>query len=79
MTNTEDTFETLAAEYGVYSKDGMDYVIVQLPYISSMDTYSAYGQDRDGNNVKLTWDISNLDTTDESDACNWTVFDVDSL
>ncbi len=82
MTNTQ-IFDTLIAENGLYTKDGIDYAITQVPYImryiASASTYVAAGIDRAGNEVLLTWDIVNAATEDESEACDWTVFEVSAI
>lgn len=85
MTNTEttatETFAIDSATYGIYTKDGMDYTLVQLPYIDGYDDvvyYSAAGYDRDGNDVKLIWDVVKPDADDNADACDWDMFEVRS-
>jgi hypothetical protein len=83
------TFDGLVKQYGTYTKDGVDYAITQNPYISYCAGYStpymvngetyyvAHGYDRDGNDVRLIWEITNPNTEDESDACDWDEFVVE--
>ena len=84
----EITFDGLVAEYGNYTKDGVKYAIHQNPYpdyvagnsmahvVSGETYYFASGYDREGNSVRLIWEITNKETEDESDACDWDVFEV---
>jgi len=83
----EITFDGLVAEYGKYTKDGVEYAIQQNPYfdyVAGSSTayvvhgetyYFASGYDREGNSVRLIWEITNKETEDESDACDWDVFE----
>lgn len=79
MTNTQmtQTFESLTEQYGTYTKDGADYAITQNPYVNSGTAYVAHGYDRAGNDVRLTWEITNTETEDESEACDWAAFEVE--
>lgn len=83
------TFDSLLAQYGAYSKDGVDYAITQNPYpdyvagssngyLASGETYYfAQGYDRQGNPFRLIWEITNKETEDESEACDWGVFEAE--
>lgn len=83
------TFDTLTAEFGNYTKDGVDYAITQNPYqsycagsstaymVAGENYYVASGYDRAGNGVRLIWEITNPETEDESDACDWEDFTVE--
>jgi hypothetical protein len=83
------TFESLTAEYGTYTKDGVDYAITQNPYadyvagsstayvVNGETYYFAQGYDRQGNPFRLIWEITNKDAEDESDACDWDVFEAE--
>ncbi len=88
-TMDDITFRSLAQEYGKYTKDGEDYVLTQNPFIDYVaghsngyvvqgnDYYFAHGYDREGNAVRLIWDITNPETEDESEACDWDEFEVE--
>jgi hypothetical protein len=83
------TFDTLTAKYGSYTKDGIDYAITQNPYldyvagsstayvVNGETYYFAQGYDREGNHVRLIWEITNTETEDESEACDWDEFTVE--
>lgn len=83
------TFDTLTAKYGTYTKDGVDYAITQNPYpdyvagsstayvVNGETYYFAQGYDREGNQVRLIWEITNTETEDESEACDWDEFTVE--
>jgi hypothetical protein len=90
MPNNENaTFEQLTNLYGTYAKDGVNYVITQNPYpdvvagsstayvVSGEAYYFASGFDRDGNPVRLIWEITNKETEDESEACDWEEFEAE--
>ena len=91
LTNENSTFESLTAIYGEYTKDGASYVITQNPYVDYVagsstayvvngeTYYFASGFDREGNAVRLIWEITNQETEDESDACDWDDFTVQPL
>ena len=76
------TFESLTKQYGEYKDtDGTEYCLTQQPYIDGTNEaphYSANGFDRAGNPVRLIWEITNRETEDESEACDWDVFDAQS-
>jgi hypothetical protein len=73
---TAITFDSLVSQYGVYGKNG--YVAgASTDYVISGETYYfAAGYDRAGNSVRLIWEITDNETEDESEACDWDVFDV---
>lgn len=87
----EITFDRLVAAYGEYTKDGIEYAIQQNPYadtvaglsnsyvVNGETYYFARGYDREGNPVRLIWEITNRDTEDESEACDWDVFEVEPI
>ena len=89
LTNENSTFAGLSAIYGTYTKDGVDYTITQNPYVdhvagsttpyvvSGENYYFAHGFDRQGNPVRLIWEIVNPEAEDESDACDWEDFTVE--
>ena len=84
------TFDSLAAKYGTYTKDGVDYTLEQDAYpdtnagsgviggiiMPGENYYTAAGFDRAGNSVNLVWAITNADTDDAGDACNWDEFEI---
>jgi hypothetical protein len=73
------TFENLTKQYGEYKDtDGTEYCLKQYPYLDGTNEapiYTANGYDRAGNPMRLTWEITNSETEDESEACDWDVFD----
>jgi hypothetical protein len=75
------TFDSLTEQYGEYKDvDGTEYCLTQYPYLDGTNDnphYTADGYDFAGNPVRLTWEITNSETEDESEACDWDVFDAD--
>ena len=90
MTVTSSaTFDSLVKAYGLYTAaDGTEYCISQNPYpdyvagnstdyVTNGETYYfASGYDREGNSVRLIWEITKKETEDECEACDWDVFEV---
>ena len=74
------TFDSLTEQYGDYKDvDGTEYCLTQYPYPDTIRGgvvgYVAHGYDRAGNPMHLAWEITNSETEDESEACDWDVFD----
>lgn len=89
MLTSKNSFEFLTAIYGKYTKDGMDYAITQNPYVDNVagsstayivngeNYFFAHGFDRQGNAVRLIWEITSPEAEEESEACDWDDFTVE--
>jgi hypothetical protein len=73
-------------EYGtIKTSDGILIDLVQLAYLQQGGTptqtwYEAAGEDRaTGDDYKIYWEITQSDTEDESEACDWDEFEVNKL
>jgi hypothetical protein len=87
----ELTFDALRKEFGEYNNGGEEYAIAQYPYIDTVagssneyvtqgeSYYFALGYDREGNAYRLIWEITNPDTEDESEACDWDEFEAQPI
>lgn len=77
---SNSTFDSLVAQYGLYTDvDGTEYCLEQNPYLDNIRPgvagYVAEGYDRVGNHLRLIWEITNNETEDESEACDWDDFE----
>lgn len=52
--------------------EGMELRTTQDPYVAADgDTYKASAVDEENNEYNVIWEITDYETSDESDACNW--------
>ena len=54
----------------MFDFEGMELRTVQDPYIDG-DIYRAIAVDPEDNEYEVKWEITNPDTTDESESCDW--------
>ncbi|OPA76726.1 hypothetical protein BVG16_16275 [Paenibacillus selenitireducens] len=66
-------FEDLNARNStILTIEGEEYRTTQDPHISDDgETYQAHALNTDNEEFLITWDITNNETTDESEACDW--------
>jgi hypothetical protein len=68
---TMKSFDELnATNSTIIEVDGKELRTTQDPYING-DVYMAAAVDSANNEHRITWEITNPDTTDESEACDW--------
>lgn len=65
-------------DFGTVNHNNITILLTQQPYLHN-DWYQAVGIDADENEYMVTWEITNSETEDESDACDWTVYEVRPL
>jgi hypothetical protein len=77
---------TIEQDHGTVQYKGLTLTITQVAYIDrefatgiERDVYRAHAVDADGADYKVTWEITNPDADDTSDACDWTVYTVRKL
>lgn len=73
-----------ANKYGtVKTAEGVVVMLQQEAYVSSDNTYEAYGTDDNGGEYKVTWQVKEFDDgimpDDESDMCDWDKYTVRQL
>lgn len=52
--------------------EGREYRTTQDPYINDDGSqYQAHAVDVDNNEYIIVWEVTNAETEDESEACNW--------
>jgi len=81
------TFSELIKEYGEVEYNGKQIALTQYPWIDNEGingcvVYRAYAIDDDGNQYQVVWElkedllITDEFPEDESECCNWDVYEV---
>lgn len=68
--------------YGTVQHNDITITLTQQAYLQSNGNdnwYQAAGIDADDNDYLIKWEITNPDAEDESDACDWTQYEVIEL
>ncbi len=68
--------------YGTVQYKGLELTLMQQPYIEGSfvnPAYWAYAIDDDEGEYEIKWKITNPDCIDESEACDWTKYQVRKL
>jgi hypothetical protein len=56
----------------IVTVNGTELRTTQNPYVSDDgEFYNAHAVDQDNNEYQLTWVVTNHDTDDESETCDW--------
>ena len=76
-----EAIENLSNLYPVKLKHGIMYQQTQNAYLDynsklNRDVYTSKAIDEDGNNYSLIWEITDKESEDESNACDWSEFEV---
>ena len=75
-------------DHGMVRLMGTDKILIltQVAFIDrdfakglERDVYRAHAVDSDGADYMVTWEITNPDADDDSDACNWDMYGVRKL
>lgn len=69
-------------DYGTVQHNDITITLTQQAYLQSDgndDWYQAVGVDAEGNEYMIKWEIVCPDAEDESDACDWTQYEVIEL
>ena len=72
------SLEKFEERFGSVECFGKKIVIMQLPNIDH-NHYQAVGEDEEGNEYMIKWEITNKYAEDDIDACDWEEYTVKKL